>query len=150
MRPSKINARHDFRQAVRACLVCWDLLVSFYFYNGRHNMRCNGRILCARVAPALGSVSSTPTWTTMKVLGFALYHGWPRQRNAYHQNFKPARSHLVANTARTVWRQPPSGVRRNKTGAPPCTALSCFAGGSVPYVEPAPTELLHMIPPSFP
>jgi hypothetical protein len=52
MRPSKIIARHDFREAVRACLVCWDLLVSFYFYNGRHDMRCNGRILCARVAPA--------------------------------------------------------------------------------------------------
>jgi hypothetical protein len=27
--------------------------VGFYFYNGRHDMRCNGRILCARVAPAL-------------------------------------------------------------------------------------------------
>jgi hypothetical protein len=37
---------------VRACLVCWDLLVSFYFYNGRHKVRYNGRILCARVAPA--------------------------------------------------------------------------------------------------
>jgi hypothetical protein len=49
MRPSKINARCDVRQEVRACLVCWDLLVSFYFYNGRHNER----ILCARVAPAL-------------------------------------------------------------------------------------------------
>jgi hypothetical protein len=39
-----------FRQVVRACL--WDLLVSFYFYNRRHNVRYNGRILCARVAPA--------------------------------------------------------------------------------------------------
>jgi hypothetical protein len=28
------------------------LLVSFYFYNGRHKVRYNGRILCARVAPA--------------------------------------------------------------------------------------------------
>jgi hypothetical protein len=27
--------------------------VSFYFCNGRHDMRCNGRILCARVATAL-------------------------------------------------------------------------------------------------
>jgi hypothetical protein len=51
-RQTKINARHDVRQQVRACLVCWDLLVSFYFYNGRHDMRCNGRILCAHVAPA--------------------------------------------------------------------------------------------------
>jgi hypothetical protein len=34
-------------------LVCWDLLVYFYFYNGRHKVRYNGRILCARVAPAL-------------------------------------------------------------------------------------------------
>jgi hypothetical protein len=34
-------------------LVCWDLLVSFYFYNGRHKVRYNGRILCARVAPAI-------------------------------------------------------------------------------------------------
>jgi hypothetical protein len=25
----------------------------FYFYNGRHDVRYNGRILCASVAPAL-------------------------------------------------------------------------------------------------
>jgi hypothetical protein len=46
----------DLKEAgteARACLVCWDLLVSFYFYNGRHKVRYNGRILCARVAPAL-------------------------------------------------------------------------------------------------
>jgi hypothetical protein len=28
-------------------------IVFFYFYNGRHKVRYNGRILCARVAPAL-------------------------------------------------------------------------------------------------
>jgi hypothetical protein len=34
-------------------LVCWDLLVSFYFYNGRHKVHYNGRILWPRVAPSL-------------------------------------------------------------------------------------------------
>jgi hypothetical protein len=33
-------------------LVCWYLLVSFYFYTGRHKVRYNRCILCARVAPA--------------------------------------------------------------------------------------------------
>jgi hypothetical protein len=45
----------DLNLRVHVCLVCWDLLVSFYFYNGRHKVRYNGRILCARVAPALVS-----------------------------------------------------------------------------------------------
>jgi hypothetical protein len=29
-----------------------------YFYNGRHDVRYNWRILCARVAPALGEYSN--------------------------------------------------------------------------------------------
>jgi hypothetical protein len=50
-RKPKIQARHDVRQEGRACLVCWDLLISFYFYNRCHDARYNGRILWARVAP---------------------------------------------------------------------------------------------------
>jgi hypothetical protein len=37
------------------CLVRWVPLVSLSFYNGRHDVRCNGRILCARVPHMLGS-----------------------------------------------------------------------------------------------
>jgi hypothetical protein len=49
-RNPKIKACHDVRQEGRACLVCWDLLISFYFYNRCHDARYNGHILCARVA----------------------------------------------------------------------------------------------------
>jgi hypothetical protein len=38
-RNPKIKARHDVRQEGRACLVCWDLLSSFYFYNRCHDDR---------------------------------------------------------------------------------------------------------------
>jgi hypothetical protein len=33
-------------------MTCFDFRVSFYFYNRCHDVRYNGRILCARVAPA--------------------------------------------------------------------------------------------------
>jgi hypothetical protein len=48
---------------VRACLA-----ICFYFYNGRHKVRYKGRILCARVAPALivSSLSrSLILWSTV-------------------------------------------------------------------------------------
>jgi hypothetical protein len=36
-----------------------------YFYNGRHDVRYNGRILCARVAPALSvKFSAQFSWNT--------------------------------------------------------------------------------------
>jgi hypothetical protein len=38
--------------SVNKC-ACWSPLASLYFYNGPHNVRCKGRILCTRVAHAL-------------------------------------------------------------------------------------------------
>jgi hypothetical protein len=54
-------------------LVCWDLLVSFYFYNGRHEVRYKGRILCARVAPALNGDASHRIGTN-----YEQSQKWPR------------------------------------------------------------------------
>jgi hypothetical protein len=53
----KTKARHDVHQEGGVCLVCWDLLISFYFYNRCHDVRYNGHILCACVAPALSSLT---------------------------------------------------------------------------------------------
>jgi hypothetical protein len=59
MRPSIINVRCGVRQQVRMPRMLGSIGF-FIFCNGRHNVRCNGRILCARVTPT--SSARTRSW----------------------------------------------------------------------------------------
>jgi hypothetical protein len=73
-RNPKIKARHDVRQEGRACLICCDLLISFYFYSNVIALVTTDAF-CARVAQALvRSLRMRRTVPQFHLYTFAVIH----------------------------------------------------------------------------